>query len=101
MMMMMMMILNYKTETSFEPFQNSFSNFWQNRNTLRLLLFFDEIEVKNPLGDIAGVFKLGMFYFSIIILGSHHNSSLCNRDGVSLRIKEYVCFKLYLLNLEK
>ena len=34
--------------------------------------------MKNPLGDIAGVYKLGMFYFSIINLGSHHNSSLKN-----------------------
>ena len=32
--------------------------------------------VKNPLGDIAGVYKLGMFYFSKLNLGVHYNSSL-------------------------
>ena len=59
-------ILNYNTETFFEPFKNSFSDFWQNKNILRLLLFYHEIEVKNPLGDIAVVYKLGMFNFFYI-----------------------------------
>jgi hypothetical protein len=48
------------------------------QNTLRLLLYYDEIEVKNPLGDAAGVYKLGMFYFTILNLTRKHNSRLNN-----------------------
>ena len=80
--------MNYKTETSFEPFKNSFSDFWQKKNTLRLLLFNDEIEVKNPLGDIAGVYKLGMFYFSVLNPVIRHNSSLKNIFLVAVTFSE-------------
>jgi hypothetical protein len=50
----------------------------KNPNTIRILFYFDEIEVKNPLGSAAGVYKVGQFYFSILNLTRKHNSSLKN-----------------------
>ena len=44
------------------------SEFWQRKTTLRLLLYYDEIEIKYPLGDASTIYKLGMFYFTILNL---------------------------------
>jgi hypothetical protein len=52
--------------------------FWRNKNVLRILLYFDEIEVKNPLSYAAGVYKLGIFKFKVLNFGHKHNSRLKN-----------------------
>jgi hypothetical protein len=71
-------ISQFKNDLSFEPSLYGHTEFWQKKNTLRLLLYYDEIEVRNPLGDVANIYKLGMFYFSILNLTRKHNSRLNN-----------------------
>ena len=56
----------------------TYSVFWNNQYTLRILLYYDEIEIKNPLGDASGVYKVAQWYFSILNLTRRHNSSLNN-----------------------
>jgi hypothetical protein len=45
------------------------------KNTMKLILYYDELDIKNLLGDIAGVYKLGMFYYSIENLNRKLNSA--------------------------
>ncbi|CAF1079265.1 unnamed protein product [Brachionus calyciflorus] len=71
-------IKNFNFNIDFKPFLFSNSQFWKNKNTLRLLIYYDEIEIKNSLVDIAGGYKLGMFYFNILNLTRKHNSNLKN-----------------------
>ena len=44
----------------------------------RLIFYYDKIEVKNPLGDAAGVYKITQFYFTILNLTRKNNSRLNN-----------------------
>lgn len=45
---------------------------------LSLMLYYDEVEVTNPLGAAAGVHKLGLFYYSLIDLPPEHRMNLNN-----------------------
>ena len=71
-------IENFKINSPIEPALFALSPFWSNKKTLRLILYYDDIEIKNPLGEANGVYKLGMFYFSINNLTRKHNSNLKN-----------------------
>ena len=51
--------------------------FCKNEN-LRLIFYNDELELLNPLGDAAGIYKLSMFYFTLSNLTQKHNSELKN-----------------------
>lgn len=44
--------------------------------TLRLQLYYDDVEVVNPLGSKTGTHKLGLFYYSIQNLPHHYNASM-------------------------
>jgi hypothetical protein len=70
-------IKEYKYEGEFEPLYYT-SPFWQNPNSLRLVVFHDEFEPKNPLGDSKTLYKMDMFYFTILNLGRRNCSSLKN-----------------------
>lgn len=48
------------------------------KTAIQINLFFDELEVVNPLGSKAGVHKLGAFYFVLKNLEPKFNSSLEN-----------------------
>lgn len=61
-----------------------------------ITLYYDELECKNPLGDVSGVYKLGMFYFTISNLPRKYNSSLQNIFLVGIIFVEDV--KLYGLD---
>ena len=41
--------------------------FQGNEHSLQIILFFDEMEVTNPLGSQAGVYKLGNYLYSQVI----------------------------------
>jgi hypothetical protein len=43
---------------------------------LRLQLFYDDVEVTNPLGSKTGIHKLGLFYYTIQNLPLNVNSSM-------------------------
>ncbi|XP_038063309.1 uncharacterized protein LOC119734000 [Patiria miniata] len=43
---------------------------------LRFQLYYDDVEVVNPLGSKTGIHKLGLFYYSIQNLPHHYNSSM-------------------------
>lgn len=45
-------------------------------NALRLQLFYDDVEVANPIGSKTGIHKLGLFYYSIQNLPFNLNSSM-------------------------
>jgi len=45
---------------------------------LRLLLYYDELEIANPLGSKTGIHKIGAFYYTIQNLPDHLISSLEN-----------------------
>ncbi|KAJ8039915.1 hypothetical protein HOLleu_14068 [Holothuria leucospilota] len=47
-------------------------------NALRFQLFYDDVEVCNPIGSKAGIHKLGMFYYSIQNFPKHLNSAMQN-----------------------
>jgi hypothetical protein len=65
---------------------------WQNKNLMRIVLYFDEIEVKNPLGDASGAYKLGMFKFIILNLGSQNNSKVKNIYQIATAYAEDIKF---------
>lgn len=50
--------------------------FLQHKHALRIQLYYDELEIVNPLGSKTGVHKLGAFYYTIQNLPSHMNSEL-------------------------
>lgn len=45
-------------------------------HALRFQLYYDDVEVTNPLGSKTGIHKLGLFYYSIQNLPQHLNSSM-------------------------
>ena len=45
---------------------------------LSLVVYYDEVEVTNPLGASAGVHKLGLFYYAIVDLPPEHRMNLNN-----------------------
>ncbi|CAF1037822.1 unnamed protein product [Brachionus calyciflorus] len=49
-------IVNSNRDLNLTPMLSEYSQFWQNKKTLKLILFFNEIEVKNPLGHAAEAF---------------------------------------------
>jgi hypothetical protein len=49
---------------------------------MKIIPYYDELEINNPLGDIAGVYKLGMFYYSIENLSRKHNCTSFNCNCV-------------------
>jgi hypothetical protein len=51
---------------------------FKNKNGIRILLYYDDVEFCNALGDSAGIYKGGMFYFLIANLSRKHNSNLKN-----------------------
>jgi hypothetical protein len=67
-----------ENEGEIEPVYYYKHPFWSNSNTLRLVLFHDEIEPKNALSEIRTLYKIDMFYFSIINLTRKHSSNLKN-----------------------
>uniref|UniRef100_A0A1X7U0U5 Uncharacterized protein n=1 Tax=Amphimedon queenslandica TaxID=400682 RepID=A0A1X7U0U5_AMPQE len=50
--------------------------FSRHENAIQFILYFDEIEVANPLGSKAGNHKLGCFYYTIGNIQPVHRSSL-------------------------
>nr|XP_012218876.1 PREDICTED: uncharacterized protein LOC105670111 [Linepithema humile] len=48
----------------------------QHKHALRIQLYYDELEIVNPLGSKTGVHKLGAFYYTIQNLPPHINSEL-------------------------
>ena len=49
-----------------------------NKKNLRILLYYDDLEIANALGDVSGIYKCGMFYFTLLNLTRRHYSSLKN-----------------------
>lgn len=49
---------------------------------LQLKLYQDDIEVANPLGVNRGIYKLTMYYFSIMNIPPEYNSLLCHHHLV-------------------
>lgn len=45
-----------------------------NPNAFQILLYFDDIEICNPLGKKVGVHKLGVFYYSLLNLPLEYRS---------------------------
>ena len=45
-------------------------------NALRFQLFYDDVEVENPLGSKAGIHQLGLFHYSLQNLPFNINSSI-------------------------
>ena len=43
---------------------------------LRFQLYYDDVEVVNPIGSKTGTHKLGLFYYSIQNLPHHYNSTM-------------------------
>ncbi len=57
---------------------NDRHNLFNNKKNLRILLYYDDLELCHGFGDVAGIYKLGMFYFTITNLTRRHYSSLKN-----------------------
>ncbi|XP_066581711.1 uncharacterized protein [Prorops nasuta] len=52
------------------------SFFQKHKDAIRLRLYYDELEIVNPLGSKTGVHKIGSFYYQIANLPAHVNSEL-------------------------
>lgn len=69
-----------------EYFQFSSSNneyyenhvLFKNEKNIRILMYYDDLEMCNGLGDVASIYKAGMFYFTIANLTRKHYSNLKN-----------------------
>lgn len=84
------------------------SLFQMHRHALRIQLYYDELEIVNPLGSKTGIHKLGVFYYTIQNIPKHINSDLgsihvlllcCDAD-----VKKYGFNKIlspFLSNLKK
>ena len=51
---------------------------WQNcstKNDFKIMLYYDELEVVNPLGSYTSKHKLGIFYYTVLNLPPHLRSS--------------------------
>lgn len=90
------LIDNSENNLVFKPHHFSHSGFWTEKSHLRLLLFYDELEVNNPLAETAGVYKIGMFYFTILNLTRKFNSDLKNIFLVAIIFSEDI--KKYGIN---
>lgn len=51
--------------------------FSQEDQVLKILLYFDDIEICNPLGKKSAVHKLGVLYYSLANFPSQYRSRLC------------------------
>ena len=51
---------------------------FKSKKNLRILLYYDDLEMCNGLGDVSGVYKGGMFYFTLLNLTRKHYSNLKN-----------------------
>ena len=51
---------------------------FKDKKNMRVILYFDELELQNPIGDVATIYEAGMFYFALGNLTLRHNSSLNN-----------------------
>ena len=51
---------------------------FKDKKNLRIILYFDELELMNPIGDVATIYEAGMFYFALGNLTQRYNSSLNN-----------------------
>ena len=71
-----------KANEEFELEQDSsyFANhpIFKHKKNLRIILYFDELELMNPIGDVATIYEAGMFYFTLGNLTQRHNSALNN-----------------------
>jgi len=63
---------SYKDGSAFA--QHSF--FQKYPDAFRIVLYYDEFEIANPLGENAGVHKIGALYFIVLNLPDHVNSQL-------------------------
>lgn len=50
--------------------------FQKHRHALRIQVYYDELEIVNPLGSKTGILKLGAFYYTIQNIPAHINSDL-------------------------
>lgn len=50
--------------------------FQKYKHAIRLQLYYDELEIVNPLGSKTGIHKLGVFYYTIQNLLPHMNSEI-------------------------
>ena len=48
---------------------------YANKKNLRIILYYDDLEMCNALGDSAGIYKGGMFYFTVANLTRKHYSN--------------------------
>jgi hypothetical protein len=64
-------------EFDIPSYYKSHSLFKNNKN-LRIILYYDDLEMCNALGDSAGIYKGGMFYFTIANLTRKYYSNLKN-----------------------
>jgi hypothetical protein len=51
---------------------------FKDKKNIRILLYYDGLQMTNALGDTNGVYKSSMFYFAIENLTRRHNSCLKN-----------------------
>jgi hypothetical protein len=49
---------------------------FKNKNNLRIRLYYDGLEMFYALGDSAGIYKGGMFYFTLPNLTRKHYSNV-------------------------
>jgi len=61
-----------------EPYYYKSHPLFKNKNNLRIILYYDDLEMCNALGDSAGIYKGGMFYFTLANLTRKHYSNLKN-----------------------
>ncbi len=52
--------------------------FKQNPDALQISLYYDDLEVANPLGSKSAIHKLALFYMTILNIPRHENSHLQN-----------------------
>ncbi|XP_035665562.1 uncharacterized protein LOC118408812 [Branchiostoma floridae] len=50
--------------------------FYQDTNALQIILYYDDVEIDNPLGSYAGKHKVGMFYYSLGNIPHQYRSKL-------------------------
>jgi len=66
------------------------------RHALRMKLYYDELEIVNPLGSKSGIYKLGAFYYIIQNILAHINSDLGSIHAITLTIEVYKSFFFYV-----
>ena len=68
----------YATNMVYDPSYYKSHPLFKNNKNLRIILYYDDLEMCNALGDSAGIYKGGMFYFTIANLTRKHYSNLKN-----------------------